>query len=167
MIALSGCDAPVAANRGQQSFSESVRSASSKVSKTSWEAGMILAGRPGYQCLTLEAVGLKANDEVLSVTSSCDCLAPSLVKYATSQTAHASGILLQYVDESSPHGNGLARGSASSSEPTSPPAHLGVIFKLTLADGSTHEFTVNLLHTHLVEAVSLNEAAPADEEHPR
>jgi len=44
---------------------------------------------------------------------------------------------------------------------------LGVIFTLTLADGNTHEFTVNLLHTHLVEAVPVVESAPADEEHPR
>jgi hypothetical protein len=160
MIALSGCDALVAAKLAPQSLSESVGSTSSNISKSSWEAGVILAGHSGYQCLSLEAVGLRASDEVLSVTSSCDCLAPSLVKYATSQSAHASGILLQYVDESTAHGNVSAHGD-STSVPASPPAHLRVIFTFTLADGSTHEFTVNLLHTHLVEAV------PADEEHLR
>lgn len=167
MIALSGCDAPVAAKLAPQSVSESIRSTSSNISKTSWEAGVILASRSGYQCLSLEAVGLKPIDEVLSVTSSCDCLAPSLVKYATSKSAHASGILLQYVDEPTAHGTDSFHGGDAASVPTSPPAHLGVIFTLTLADGSMHEFTVNLLHTHFVEAVPVVESAPADEEHPR
>jgi hypothetical protein len=44
MIALSGCDAPVAAKLAPQSLSESVGSTSSNISKTSWEAGVILAG---------------------------------------------------------------------------------------------------------------------------
>jgi len=140
MIALSGCDAPVATKLGQQSYSESASSISGITSNASWEAGVFLAGRSGYQCLALEAVGLRPDDEVVSISTSCDCLSPSLIQYATSETAHANGILLQYVDESSATGNDSA----------SQPANLGVLIELTLADGREHKFTVNLLHTHLI-----------------
>ncbi len=161
MVALSGCDAPVAVKLGQPSLSESDSSASRTANKPSWEAGVILAGRAGYQCLSLEAIGLKQSDEVVSVTSSCDCIAPSLVKYAASESANASGNLLQYIDESTAYHNHFADSDSSTGLAASPPANLGVIFELTLADGSTHEFTVNFLHTHLAEQTS------ADEEYPQ
>ncbi len=99
MIVLSGCGAPVATTVGQPSLTEAVSSRSrnggpSHTKNVSWEAGVILADRSGYQCLSLEAVGLPPSAEVVFVTSSCDCIAPSLVKYATSESKHVSGILL-------------------------------------------------------------------------
>jgi hypothetical protein len=145
MIALGGCDALVAAKAGKRTLSESVGSTSSGGSQASWEAGLILAGWSGYQCLPLEAVGLKASDEVISVATSCDCISPSLVTYATSESSYASGILLQYLDKTS---------VVSDSAPivtTPPPTNLGVLIDLTLADGRTHQFTVNLQRVHLLK----------------
>lgn len=94
-----------------------------------------------FLCLTLEEVGLRSIDEVVSVDSSCDCVAPRMVKYQASESASARGILVEFLDESV--GKALHGSTA--------PAHLGVIVTATLADGREHDFVVNLLHTHLIE----------------
>ena len=119
------------------------------------DAGIVFADRASYLCLPFEKVGLPTDASVVSIESSCDCVSPSLVTYATSESSRASGILLQYGNESTFHGDD------PKSLPALPPANLRVVFVLTLAGGRSYEFAVNLLHTHLVQQT------PDDEAHPQ
>jgi len=134
-ISVSGCSVPVAST-GQ---SDSLDTGASK--PLSWEAGVVLAGHPGYLCLSLENIGLNPDDEVRSVVASCDCIEPRLVRYNSTVSGVVSGILLQYVNESVNQAGSLETAAAN----------LGVIVTTTLRDGRTHRFSVSLLHTHLVE----------------
>ena len=136
MSVSAGCSSPVASG---ESSSQSVGDAR----QVTWEAGMILAGRPGYLCLSLEDIGLNSGDEILSLAASCECISPRVIKYQTAAGATVSGILLEYVDKADKRS--VSSRSAS---------HLGVVFTAMLGDGRTHEFTVNLLHTHLTEKVN-------------
>jgi len=119
------------------------------------DAGIIFADRASYLCLPFEKVGLPTDASVVSIESSCDCVSPSLVTYANSESSQASGILLRYVNESTFHGDD------PKSLPALPPVNLRVVFVLTLAGGRSYEFTVSLMHTYLAQQTT------ADEEHPQ
>ena len=135
-IALAGCDMQGVSNSRPEAVAELVSR------RTTFDAGIVLSERLGYLCLPLELVGLTSTDQVISITSSCECIRPRVVRYATSANSEASGILLEYVAE---HGT-------SALEPQ--PVNLGVILEFKLSGGGIHKFTVDLLHTHLVGETS-------------
>ena len=103
------------------------------------DVGVILSDRAGYFCLPIERLGIEADETLISVESSCECIQPSLVKFVGSDGSHQPAILLEYVDESA--------GSGNASNPQS--MNLGVIITVELASGKANDFTVTLLHTVL------------------
>lgn len=75
-----------------------------------------------------------------SVTTSCECLSPAVVKYRTPASQTATAILLEYVDDSS-HSSGVRKSVA---------LDLAVVVTISLVDGRSCDFIVDLLHSHLV-----------------
>jgi len=106
---------------------------------TAIDVGVILPDRAGYLCLPIERLGIEADETLISVESSCECIEPRLVKYLGSDGSQNPAILLDYVDESVD--------IAGTHDPQ--PMNLRVIITVELASGKTHDFTVNLLHTVL------------------
>ncbi len=106
------------------------------------DAGVVFADRSGYLCLPLQRVGLEARAEVVSLSSSCECVQPRLVEYKVLGEATARGVLLEFVAEPT---------SGESSGTSNVTADLSVIIEATLADGAKHTFTVDLLHTVIAE----------------
>ena len=143
MLALAGCDTRVAAN------SSNLASQTGSSQSTTIEAGVVLANRSGYLCLPLEQVGLSPDTSILSLHSSCECIQPSLVEYHNGPETTAQAILLEYIDESAG-----AHSDLLPSESNRSVADLGVVVEATLADGSLHGFTVNVLQSYLKVARS-------------
>ena len=140
MLALAGCDTPAAAT------SSSPAGATTTDRSAIIDAGVVLANRAGYLCLPLQQVGLLPDDEIISLSSSCECIEPRVVEYRNSSNAVDRAVLLEYVNETE---GSHSDSAADASDRTA--ANLGVINGATLADGRRHEFTVSLLHTYLNE----------------
>jgi len=111
------------------------------------DVGVVLHERPGYLCLPLEHVGLKADDAIVSVASSCECIEPRLVQYVGSYGASKPAIFLEYAEKSEDSG----------SKTFPQPMNLSVAISVELPSGKTHDFTVKLLHAALVAVDSSSE----------
>lgn len=105
------------------------------------QAGIVLADRPGYACFSLSDIGLAEGAGVESMQSSCVCVKPSLVRYLAADQQSRTGVLLEFVPEP------VDQTAALGVHPETRAALLAVRVDLQLADGRTHRFTVNLLHT--------------------
>ncbi len=132
MFAAVGCDERLDAGASHNSASASIN------------AGVVIADREGYLCLPLQRVGLEAEATIVSLSSSCECIRPCLVKYKVPGNSTQQGIVLEFVAEPT-------EGDASTTENSA--ADLSVIIETTLADGVKHCFTVDLLHTVLTETL--------------
>ncbi len=132
LMGLAGCDARTEATPVSPTMPPHV---------ASFDAGVVLAGRTGYLCVPLIQVGLRSDAQVVSVSSSCECLRPQLIEYAVSSTSHAPAILLEYAGEIAPED--------FEGDKVRTTCRLGVVIELVLSDGDLHEFTVNLLHTSI------------------
>ncbi|MCA9172319.1 MAG: hypothetical protein KDB23_31860, partial [Planctomycetales bacterium] len=97
------------------------------------DAGVVFAGCPCYFCLPLSRLGLTSSDEIESINSSCECIKPSLVRYAATPTAIVDGLRLEFVAED------------LSEDPTLEPMHLAVVVTLKLIGGKSKSVTVNFL----------------------
>ncbi len=109
-------------------------------------SGCGVGGQAGYLCLPLAQVGLPAKAPIVSLSSSCECIQPRLVKYFDSQDSMAPAIMLEYVGVGAEVG-----GDSVATEPQRTVANLGVIIEATLTDGVKHEFTVTMLHSYLTQ----------------
>ena len=136
MLALAGCDTPAAAT------SSSPTGAITTGRSVTIEAGVVLANR----CLPLQQVGLLPDDQIVSLSSSCECIQPRLVEYHTGSNSRGRAVFLEYVDETAG-----SQGDSAADPSDRTAANLGVIIEATLADGRRHRFTVSLLHTYLNE----------------
>jgi hypothetical protein len=112
------------------------------------EAGVIFADRESYLCLPFERLCLPVATSVVSVASSCECVEPQVVAYRTQHGECAKAVLLRFVKEDIE----VIDPDAFSSTPIVA-ASLGVLVDVTLADGSTRSFKVNLLHTLIAREV--------------
>ncbi len=101
------------------------------------DAGVILTDRASYLCVPLSRFGLSSSQYIESISSSCECVKPSLVRYADSSTTSAEGVLLEFVADE------------PSADPTPLPTALGVIVTCSMTGGETQAVTVSLLHTRL------------------
>jgi hypothetical protein len=107
------------------------------------DAGVVFIDRESYLCLPLERVGLPPDTHVTSIKASCDCVEPSLVKYVAPGGAVEKGLMLRFTAEPA--------GDSSSDRSSQAAMSLGVLVDLQLNDGTTHRFTVNLLHTTIAK----------------
>jgi hypothetical protein len=116
------------------------------------DAGIQFVDRPSFLCLPVEKLGLSASDQILAATSSCECVAPRIFFYQSSQSEIGSAVLLKfdYIEFDYSKCEELASSGAATG---GMPIQLGVVLTLELADGITREFGVNLLY-----ATQLNEA---------
>lgn len=126
-----------------------------------FDAGIVLSDRSGYTCIPLDRIGLPPDAQIVRLDSSCECVKPRVVVYATPGSNSSRGILLEYVPEDL--GNNLDQ---TAQETNHSPMLLGVIVQAHLGDGTKREFSVDLLHTTLldntVSATTLNEVSPLE-----
>jgi hypothetical protein len=120
--------------------------------RTEIDAGIVFADRENYLCLSFERLGLAEGEVVTSVSSSCECIQPSVVSYRGTQERLAHAVQLRFVKENSK--NTQQPELISSDFAASTPVNLGVLIDVKLADGSDKQFTVNLLHTSLAREVA-------------
>jgi hypothetical protein len=125
----SGCSE--AFDREQSSASTTASTTAAAI--TEFDAGVIFGNEASYLCIPLERIGLAA-DEIRQVTSSCECVRPSVVEYRDTANQTASALRLDFVVE--PEGD---------DEPSA--ANLAIQISFLLANGATQPFTVQLLHT--------------------
>jgi hypothetical protein len=108
------------------------------------QGGIVFSDRDGYFCVPLEQIGLAASEQIASIASSCDCLVPAVVTYRSTSGFPQQAVLLTYK-------NSLRENADVESNAKHAPVNLGVMVDLTTTRGSTHQFTVNLLHTSLLQ----------------
>jgi hypothetical protein len=101
------------------------------------DAGVVFSGRPNYLCIPLSRCGDFGSEEIDSISSSCGCVKPSLVRYAETPTSIADGLLLEINPDEAP------------SEGTPPPMQLGVEVRLFMVDGKTRRVTVIFVETQI------------------
>lgn len=99
------------------------------------DAGVIFSDRANYLCMPLSRMGLSCSHKIKTLTSSCECVKPSVVQYLDSLSTTADGVLIEFVPDET------TRGVAPQA------VQLGIVLTLTLMSGETREFTVNFLHT--------------------
>ena len=83
MLAAVGCDPRASNSPDVWQEGSAVAEAAFVDTGSSIDAGIVVAGRPGYLCLPLEPIGLAACDEVVRLETSCSCLRGRLVSYIT------------------------------------------------------------------------------------
>ena len=64
------------------------------------DAGIVLLDRDGYLCVPLQRLGLSANSELASVTSSCPCAQAEIINYAGGRGQTSRALLLTFRAES-------------------------------------------------------------------
>ncbi|MEZ6034944.1 MAG: hypothetical protein R3C17_17770 [Planctomycetaceae bacterium] len=104
------------------------------------DAGVVFAGCPSYFCVPLSRLGLTSSDEIELVNSSCECIKPSLVRYAATSTAIVDGLKLEFVAEE------------HTPDTLSQPLHLAIDVTLKLGGDKVRTVTIKLIHTQLVAA---------------
>ena len=104
------------------------------------DAGVILSDRASYLSLPLSRFGLSSPQSIESISSSCECLKPSLVRYADSSATTADGVLLEFIPDK------------PFDDTTPQPTGLGVVITFSMSGGETRTATVSFLHTRLSNA---------------
>lgn len=102
--AVTGCEGMILGGKTGQAVVKS------SATRTEVDAGIILADRESYLCLSFERLGLAEGDVVMSVNSSCECVQPSVVCYRSHQGREANAVLLQF--KRKPEGYGKNRTKA-------------------------------------------------------
>lgn len=145
--ALAGCEGALSAGTAEQKIAEPLSNAPVAV-----DAGIVFSDRENYLCLPFDQLGLAADDVVSSVSSSLECVQPSVVSYRSPQEQSAYAVLLRFVKEDSK--NSPQTELETSGFAVATPVNLGVLIDVKLADGSEKQFSVNLLHTSLTQEVA-------------
>jgi hypothetical protein len=155
VLSIAGCNQ----SHSIEAFSIASDMASHSKASPMFDAGIVLSDRSGYTCIPLDRIGLQPDAQIVRLDSSCECVKPRVVVYATPGSNSSRGILLEYVPEDL--GNNLLQAAQATNHS---PMLLGVIVQAHLADGTKREFSVDLLHTTLldntVSATTLNEVSP-------
>ena len=102
------------------------------------DAGVVIADRGGYLCLPLDRFSLKRDDHPIAVTSSCECVQPSLVTYATPGGSRQLAVLLEFA----------ADPSAARLEERQ---QLRIAIAVLRKGEPNCNFSINLLRTYLTE----------------
>lgn len=106
---------------------------SSKVER-SIDAGIVFADRSGYFCIPIETLGLTPTEDIQGVTSSCNCILPSIVIFNNDQGQKCLALLLKYSPDSTAGSIGTKA------------VRLSVILTLNLKDGGSLQCNVKLLN---------------------
>lgn len=109
----------------------------SRVSDTVSEidVGVVFCDRASCLCLPLSRFGVSDRLDVKTISSSCDCVRPSLVRYRSSSTESADGVWLDFIPE------------CADSVVAPEPKRLGIELTVTMVDDRTRTITVNFLQS--------------------
>jgi hypothetical protein len=113
-----------------------------------FDVGVVLDGQLGYFCIPFERLDLDPKCEVLSISSSCDCLIPSVVEIRLYGDKSGRAVLIVYEDK---HLSGQEDMSAKFDFV---PASLAVEVEVRVDDGSIRQLVINMLHSQLAKSVS-------------
>jgi hypothetical protein len=115
----------------------SATSAERSASERTFDAGMFFIDEPSFLCIPFERLGISEDRVVVSVTSSCDCIKPSVVKYRNGEQGSKSAIRLSL----------LAINDAVHKH--SRPVSLGVNVVVRYDDDQQQVFVVNFQHAEV------------------
>jgi hypothetical protein len=136
LIFLSGCaESTVISSLSKDPVS--AVSAERSASERTFDAGMFFIDEPSYLCIPFERLGISEDRVVVSVTSSCDCIKPSVVKYRNGEQGSKSAIRLSLIaidDAVNKH---------------SRPVSLGVNVIVRYDDDQQQVFVVNFQHAEV------------------
>ena len=113
------------------------------------DLGIVLQNRVGYFCISMDKVGVSPDDEIASISSTCDCLQPSVITCLSNKGLPYRAILLRYGEEPDKHFL-----ETVSSVPDRA-VNLEVNFVVETTVGASHRFAVTMLHS-----IPLDEAEP-------
>lgn len=108
------------------------------------DAGVLLVDRPFYLCIPLARVGLRSDEEIISLHSSCDCVCVcvQLVEFLESgRQATSSALLIESVQD--------ADADVPSSGTDFSPSNLRIEVGVEWSDGRTHRFFVEFVESEL------------------
>jgi hypothetical protein len=95
------------------------------------EAGIFFRNEANYLCIPLTRLGVSDDRKVMSVTSSCECMVPSIVKYFSNSGTTKYAIRLDFQDK-------------ESNDRTNP-LSLSVKIQLELERGGSRAFNVSFI----------------------
>ena len=100
------------------------------------DVGIVLLDRDGYLCVPLQRLGISANSELASVTSSCQCVQAEIINYAVGRGQTSRALLLTFRAESP---NDLESTDAAAIRK---PVELDVKIEIKLESGDTRSLDV-------------------------
>lgn len=100
------------------------------------DAGIVLLDRDGYLCVPLQRLGISANSEPATVTSSCPCVQAEFIHYAVARGQTSRALLLTFRAESPKN--------LESTDPAAirKPVELDVKIEIKLENGVKHSLDV-------------------------
>ena len=134
ILAAGGCGSPLGL------FADATIPAASQFSHVGcssnrYDAGVLFANEESYLCLPLEKLGIDPAQEIVSVTSSCECVRPSVVRYLQRRSQEGVALRLDFVEDT------------QRQEHETSPCSLAVEIKLQFASGTEQSVTIQFLHT--------------------
>lgn len=97
------------------------------------DAGVVFADKANYLCIPLSRLGLTGDDVVLSATSSCECIRPSIVTFHATSNTIGRALRVEFENKSDPN--------------SSVPANLSVEVTLELERGALEVVMIQFLLT--------------------
>lgn len=98
-----------------------------------FDSGVVFSNEASYQCFPLQQLGITENDQVTKVTSSCECVQPSIIEYIKAAGQTASALRIDFVEDPI--------------QDDADAVNLSVELKFVLADGGDRRATINFLQT--------------------
>jgi hypothetical protein len=106
------------------------------------DAGIVFADRPGYICVALNKLKIDRDDQPVSVTSSCGCVQPSIVKCLSVDGTLRFAILLEH------------RAKSESEYSESSPLFIYLKVTVMLQSGKSSNFSVKFLRSNLAGSIA-------------
>ncbi len=108
--------------------------AESRKSSSVLDVGVLFANEGSYVCFPLEKLGIEAGREIVSITSSCECVRPSVVHYLQQSGVDGVAMRLDFIED-------------SKSRDKVDPIPLAVVITVQCASRAVQSVTIQFLHT--------------------
>jgi len=106
----------------------------SRKSSSVLDVGVLFANESSYLCFPLEKLGIEVGKEIVSITSSCECVRPSVVRYLQRTGADGVAIRLDFIED-------------SKTRDKVDPISLAVVITVKFASRAEQSVTMQFLHT--------------------
>ena len=110
----------------------------------SLDVGIVDATLSSYICIPLARTGVDFASGIATLTSSCECVKPSLVKYINENKKWEDALRLHFVPDETVHSS----------------SRLSVVVKMTSIDSRVNAVRVNFIHAAQVESLAAGSDIP-------